>query len=296
MTQVHPELTRWRTGSAELAYTDSGGDGDALLLIHGGGLADWFTPLADGPTLRRHRVIRLVRAGYTGAPPPDGLTVGDHSEHTAALLRRLGATPAHVVAHSSGSTVALQLAIDHPGLVRTLTLCEPPLVDALTAPGDHELLHAEFGPVIGSVMAAIARGDLPAAFDTFMTLVCGPGYRRVMTDTLGAELVEDAVSRCRYFFTDESRAVSAWDVDPAALAHLRPPVLLVQGGASPPPVHRLIAHLAGLIPGSTIATIADANHLLPLTDPTELGRVIDDFCRSSPTRGPAVVPAAPGRP
>jgi pimeloyl-ACP methyl ester carboxylesterase len=282
--QLRPELTRWRTGPVELTYTDSGGDGEAMLLLHGGGLADWFAPLAANPTLRGNRVIRLVRAGYTDAPVPDGLTVNDHSEHAAALLRHLGAAPAHVVAHSSGCTVALQLTIAHPGLVRTLSLCEPPLVAALADPDDHELLRTQFGPAIGSAIAAISRGDLPTAFDTFMALVCGASYRRVMTDTLGADVVEDAVNRCRYLFTQESPAINAWTFDPAALTHLNPPVLLIQGGASPPPVHRLIAHLAGLIPNATIATIADANHLLPLTEPTELGRIVDNFRRSSTTR------------
>jgi pimeloyl-ACP methyl ester carboxylesterase len=281
---LRPGLTRWRTGAVELTYTDSGGDGDAMLLLHGGGLADWFTPLAANPTLRGNRVIRLVRAGYTDAPVPDRLTVNDHSEHAAALLRHLGAAPAHVVAHSSGCTVALQLTIAHPGLVRTLSLCEPPLVAALADPDDHELLRTQFGPAIGSAIAAISRGDLPTAFDTFMTLVCGASYRAVMTDTLGAAVVEDAVNRCRYLFTQESPAINAWTFEPAALTHLRPPVLLIQGGASPPPVHRLIAHLAALIPNTTTATIADANHLLPLTEPTELGRVVDNFRRSSTTR------------
>jgi pimeloyl-ACP methyl ester carboxylesterase len=281
---VRPELIRWRTGTVELTYADSGGDGEAMLLLHGGGLADWFTPLAANPALGGNRVIRLVRAGYTDAPVPDGLTVNDHSEHAAALLAHLGVAPAHVVAHSSACTVALQLTITHPGLVRTLHLVEPPLVAALADPDDHELLRAQFGPAIGSSIAAISRGDLAAAFDTFMTLVCGPSYRRVMTDTLGADVVEDAVNRCRYLFTQESPAINAWTLDPAALAHLRPPVLLIQGGASPPPVHRLIAHLAALIPNAAIATIADANHLLPLTKPAELGRVVDDFCRSSTIR------------
>lgn len=251
-----------------------------MLLIHGGGLADWFTPLAAEPALRHHRMIRMVRAGYDGAPAPHGLTVGDHSDHAAALLRDLDAAPAHVVAHSSGCAVALQLALDHPGLVRTLSLCEPPLIDALAAPGDHEMLHAAFGPVIGAAMAATARGDLATAFDTFMTLVCGADHRRVMTDVLGADVVEDAVKHCRYFFTEETPAVNAWTVDPATLGRLRMPVLLVQGGASPPPVHRLVARLAGLIPGATVATIAGANHLLPLTAPTELGRVLDDFIQA----------------
>ncbi|MEU4425750.1 alpha/beta hydrolase [Actinoplanes sp. NPDC024001] len=277
-------MTRWRTATADIAYTDSGGDGETLLLMHGGGLADWFTPLAGDPVLKRHRVIRLVRAGYTGAPAPHGLTIADHAEHAASLLSQLGATPAHVVAHSSAAAVALQLAIDNPAAVRTLSLCEPPLVDALADPADLELLHAQFGPVMGAVMAATARGDAPAAFDAFMTLVCGPDYRRVMTGALGPAVVEEAMNNSRYFLTEEAAALTAWTVAPAALARLSPPVLLVQGSASPPPTHRLIAHLAGLIPGSTIATIAHANHLMPLSDPAELGRVIGDFCRSAPQR------------
>ncbi|GAA4606393.1 pimeloyl-ACP methyl ester carboxylesterase [Actinoplanes octamycinicus] len=271
MTQT--TLTRWRA----VAYTDSGGDGEPVLLIHGGGLADWFTPLAAEPALRDHRVIRMVRAGYTGVPAPAGLTVAGHSEHAAALLDHLGAAPAHVVAHSSGATVALQLALDHPEAVRTLTLCEPPLVAPLVDPVDHELLRAAFGPAIGSVMAAAARGDLPAAFDTFMTLVCGPGHRRVMTETLGVAPVADAVARSRYFFAEEMPAVDAWTVEPADLGKVRPPVLLVQGDASPPPVHRLITHLAGLIPGATVATIDGAGHLMPLTDSASLAQLVAGF-------------------
>ena len=80
-------------------HTDSGGHGDALVLIHGGGLADWFTPLAADAALARYRVIRLVRAGYTGTPAPAGLTVTDHAGHAAALLHHLNAAPAHVIAH-----------------------------------------------------------------------------------------------------------------------------------------------------------------------------------------------------
>jgi pimeloyl-ACP methyl ester carboxylesterase len=279
-TLIDPALARWAIGAAQIGYTDFGGDGEPLLLIHAGGFADWFTPLTTTPTLHRYRVIRLVRAGYTGAPAPAGQTVADHAGHAAALLHRLNAAPAHVVAHSSGTPIALQLAIEHPGLVRTLCLSEPPLVDTLADPADHDRLHATLGPALGAAMAATARGDLPAAFDAFMTAVCGPGYRQVMTDTLGAGRVDDAENRCRYFFTDEMPAVNAWTLDPAATGHLRPPVLLIQGSASPPPVHRLITRLAGLIPDATIATIHHANHLLPLTAPTELARLITDFCRT----------------
>jgi pimeloyl-ACP methyl ester carboxylesterase len=258
----------------EIGYADSGGDGEPVLLIHAGAFADWFTPLAAAPALSGNRVIRLVRAGYTGTPAPGPLSPAGNAGHAAALLERLDAGPAHVVAHSSGTVIALQLALDHPGLVRTLTLSEPPLVDTLAAPEDHELLHAMLGPVMGAAMGATARGDLPAAFDLFMTAVCGPTYRQVMTDTLGAGVLADAERSCGYFFTGEIPGLNGWAFEPADAARIERPVLLVQGGASPPPVHRLVARVAGLLPDATIATVDGAGHLLPLTAPAELAGLI----------------------
>ncbi len=266
-------LTPWHIDGAEVSYTDSGGDGAPLLLIHASGSADWFTPLAAEPALDRHRVIRMVRAGYTGGTAPTGLTISDHARHAAALLRHLDAAPAHVLAHSSGTTIALQLAIEHPGLVRTLSLSEPPLVDTLADPADLDVIHAMLGPAIGGAIAATARGDLPGAYDLFMGGVCGPGYREIMTDVLGAERFDEAVRRSGYLFTEEVPAINAWTFDPAAAARLDLPVLLIQGAGSPPVFHRLVARMAGLIPGATVATV-DGNHLHPLTGPARLAELV----------------------
>lgn len=268
-------IERLQLGPAEIAFDDTRGSGPPVLLIHAGVFADWYAPLVPVLADRGHRVIRLIRTGYTGRPAPAGLTIGDHAGHAAALLRHLDAGAAHVVAHSSGTTIALQLAIDHPELVRALCLSEPPLLDSLVAPEDRALVAGMLGPVIGSALAATARGDLPAAFGTFMAAVCGPAYRQVITDVLGPEAVGEAERGCRYFFTDELPAAAAWTFGPEAAAVIRPPVLLVQGGASAPPVHRLVAHLAGLLPDAAVTTINGADHLLPLTAPAELGALID---------------------
>lgn len=45
-------------------------------------------------------------------------------------------------------------------------------------------------------------------------------------------------------------------------------------GESPEVTHRLVARLAGLLPDAQVATIAGANHLLPLTHPAELADLI----------------------
>jgi pimeloyl-ACP methyl ester carboxylesterase len=60
-------------------------------------------------------------------------------------------------------------------------------------------------------------------------------------------------------------------VDPTAVAA---PVLLVVGGASAGPTVRLVDRLAGLLPDAAVATVAGADHLLPLTHPGELAALV----------------------
>ena len=47
-----------------------------------------------------------------------------HAAHCRQLMRELGITRAHIVSHSSSASVALQLALDAPEAVHTLTLME----------------------------------------------------------------------------------------------------------------------------------------------------------------------------
>jgi pimeloyl-ACP methyl ester carboxylesterase len=103
-----------------------------------------------------------------------------------------------------------------------------------------------------------------------MPLVCGPRYREVMDDVLGAAVVDDAVSRSGPFFTSEAPALDAWTFNPAVAR----PVVLVQGADSPPWTHRLIAHLAGLLPQATVETVENASHMMPLTAPATLAALI----------------------
>ena len=264
-------------------YVDHGGGGEPILLVHAGVFGAWFEPLAAGPALEGFRVIRMLRAGYTGGPVPTvHLGMADHARHAATLLETLDATPAHVVAHSSGTVIALQLALDRPELVRSLVLSEPPLLDSLVAPEDLEFLHSRLGPVIGGAIAAAAAGDVAAAFDAFMGAVCGPDHRRVLTTALGAGALPRAEQDARFFFADEIRAAAEWAFDDHIARRIQSPVLLVQGGASNAVVHRLVARLATLLPDVEIATIDGDNHLLPLRSPGALGRLVAEFARRHP--------------
>lgn len=105
-------------------YYEIHGAGPPLVLLHG----NLSTIDVDFgriiPALAKTRQVIAVEQqahGHT-ADIDRPLTIQNWTDDTAALLRSLDVTGADVFGYSSGSAVALQLAIDHPSLVRKLVL------------------------------------------------------------------------------------------------------------------------------------------------------------------------------
>jgi pimeloyl-ACP methyl ester carboxylesterase len=254
---------------ATVAWDDAG-SGEPTLLVHAGGFGAWFAPLA---TRLPGRVVRLLRAGYTGGRPPSrSLAITDHADHAAAVLDALDTGPTTVVGHSSGSVIVLELARRRPDLVHRTVLVEPPLIDVLLDPDDLDRVHERFGPAMGQAFGAVARGDLGAALDSFLAAAGAPGWRTALRSALGPDALARAERDAAYFFTGEIPAIGAWT--PGDLGTIRAPTLLVQGGASQIATQRLVARLAGHLPGARVATVDGADHLLPLTHTRELATLV----------------------
>lgn len=265
---------RLDVGDATVQFSDRG-EGEPILLVHAGAFAAWYPTLADEEALIGFRLVAPVRAGYDSTTPAPGrhLTIADHAGHCAAVLDSLGVGQAHIVGHSSGSMIGLQLAVDRPDLVRSLVLVEPASALVLLPPHVAE----GFGQAMGSMVETAAAGDLAGAFDTFMRVACAQDYRDVLLPALGPDGLRQAERDCGFFFRDEVAAVQEWTFDAAAASRITHPVVFVQGGASPPMVHGIVARLAGMLGNAQTVTVEGADHLLPLRDPATLAGIVADF-------------------
>lgn len=97
------------------------GSGDPLILIHGGAVDSRFFEQNVGPLAEHFRVIATDLWGHGRTADRDGaFSLASFSADVAGLIERVAGGSAHVLGHSIGSTVALDLAIRRPELVRQL--------------------------------------------------------------------------------------------------------------------------------------------------------------------------------
>ena len=105
----------------------------AIVLIHGdfGDGGDAWAPLVD-QIGDRYRVVVLDRPGFRGEHVPEGrLTIAGDAQHAFQAIRAEGIDAMHLVGHSYGGLVAIEMAVQSPDLVRSLHLIEPPLLRLL---------------------------------------------------------------------------------------------------------------------------------------------------------------------
>ena len=118
-----------------------------LVLIHGAGGShlDW-PPALRGWVSRRTYAVDLP--GHGRSPLPARQSVAEYSAWLSGLLSELEAPPLILVGHSMGSAIALDLALDAPGLVSGLVLIgagtrlpvAPAILDRIVAARDETVI------------------------------------------------------------------------------------------------------------------------------------------------------------
>ena len=244
--------------------------------------ATWAEPLLDQQTLTsRYQLLSYHRAGFAGSGwlqgPP---TMAAHATHCHQLMRELGITRAHVVGHSSSVPVALQLALDAPEAVHTLTLME---AARPAAPTDAE---RQFGTDV--VLPAVQRfrtGDKAAAVDIFFRGVFGPGYRPALDHGLPGAFGQ-ALADADAFFTQEIPAIQQWPFTEDDAHRIQQPALAVLGTASPPMFAERQKLLLHWLPNAEPLDLPGLTHLLHAQDPAAVAEGLTRFFARHPIPEP----------
>jgi pimeloyl-ACP methyl ester carboxylesterase len=272
-------MERAGVDGAELEFEVTG-TGEPVLVIHGAWIAEAYAPLCAEPALNsRYRLVRYHRRGYAGSSPVRApFSLAEQAADCRALLRHLGIDRAHVVGHSSGGNIALQLALDAPEVVHSLALLEPGLFDVPSG----ALLAEAFGPALERYGA----GDKEGAANSNLCWAIGPDYRDWL-DRLIPGAYQQLVADADTVFGVELPSVQEWRFTREDARRITQPVLGVLGAESAsiwPGWNEVQERLRDWLPQTEPFMLAGANHSLQEKDPRGAAEAIAAFLSRHPMR------------
>ncbi|WP_433465569.1 alpha/beta hydrolase [Spirillospora sp. CA-128828] len=211
------------TEGADIVY-DHQGDGPLLLMISGGGGEAAQYARISAILAPHYTVVSYDRRGNsrsTGDTTID-LDMAQQARDAAAVIRAMGHDDAYVFGNSGGANIALQLATDHPAVIRRLVAHEGPtmplLPDADTWLAFTDRVHTTF----------TAHGAA-AGFKVFATGLVGfdttPQQARVAAG-------EEMSPNTEFFMAREYLPISRYNPDLDTIRRNRVPLVTAAGSES----------------------------------------------------------------
>jgi pimeloyl-ACP methyl ester carboxylesterase len=262
----------------DIHYLDRG-EGIPVVFVHGG-VGDFRTWEGQMDAFsRNHRVIALSRRyawpNEQIAGEANDYGVMPHAEDLAEFLTALELGPVHLVGHSYGGYTALLTALEHPDLVRSLTLGEPGVMSMLAYVADGAALGSEFGrDVLAPTAEAFANGDDQKAVEHFIAGVLDDEQFYVNASAEQRQVMMDNAFELKGICSTENPFPP---LVADAVSQLQTPTLLIKGEKSPRLFIEIVNVLNRFLENSELATLADASHGLEYENPGEFNRIVLDF-------------------
>jgi len=215
-------------------------------------------------------------------------TVSQHSKDLTEFINALDAGAVNLIGSSYGGYAALLTAINHPGLVNSLVLGEPPVIPLLVSNVDNplqalSLLLRDFSAgksflkfgmqAMDPAKKQLGKGNIKEGVSLFADGVFGKGAYEQLPEEVKA------------YIMDNAPALKAELLGPGfphgfpkkEAATLQVPTLLVYGGKSPRFFHSISDKLYKLLPNVQRLIIPDASHDMHGENPEAYNEKVLEF-------------------
>jgi 3-oxoadipate enol-lactonase len=250
-----------------ISYTDSGGDGQAVVLSHGFLMdSSMFDPQVAA-LAPEFRVITWDERGFGGTAATEPFSFWDSAADVLGLLDHLGIERAVLGGMSQGGFISLRAALKAPDRVRALILIDSQagLEDPAAVPAYEQMeqIWMEQGPApVQDVVAAIILGQPDGPVDY------APWFAKwASADKDGFRLA--------------FRCLMDRDDITGRLGEIGCPALIVHGTADAAiPMERAEAMRAGLAGPVTMVGVEGGTHASNLSHPEQANDAMLEFLRS----------------
>jgi pimeloyl-ACP methyl ester carboxylesterase len=250
-------------GTTRLWYWDTGGPGEAIVLLHpGSGSAEFYPYQQPVFATAGYRVVCYSRRGQFRSEVGADADTCFAADDLLALLKHLAVDKFHAVGNALGGYIGLDVAMSHPDRVLSLVL-------ACSMMGISEPDYA-----------ATLKSLRPKSFDELPMEVkeLGPSYRAADPD--GVAEWKRRHDRSGTRSPVRLRNTFTW----ATLAGLKVPTLLLTGDADlwiPP---SLLRQVGEKIPNSRVVVVPDSGHAVQWEQPKRFNDAVLEFVRSASAR------------
>lgn len=266
----------------ETHYLEAG-EGETLVLIHGGGSGadaegNWSGCIPGYAKAFRVVAVDMIGFGRSAKPDPASYSYGHSNRvrHMIAFLEAIGGgRPVHVIGNSMGGATALGAAIQRPDLVKKLVLMGAAGLDiANPDPAPRQALGSyDYTPEgMRRLVGVLAGPD----FEITDELV---RYRHALTMQPGAREAMGAVH--------EHMKADPMVYPPEAIASVKTPTLVVGGKLDQIAIPARIQGFLELIPNSWGFILPHVGHWVMMEAPQEFVSVTTAFLSDEMFKAPA---------
>jgi pimeloyl-ACP methyl ester carboxylesterase len=255
-------------------YYETAGEGEAMVLSHAGFLDSRMFDGIWEPLARQFRVTRYDMRGFGKSSPVTGPVC--RRDDLARLMDHLGITNAHLVGCSMGGELSLDLALERPELVRSLTLVD-------STPSGFAM-QGEPPRYLFEMFDAVQNGDVDRASELQIRIWIDGQYREPQQVDKGLrkkalEMNRLPVEQKTFLITDMQPANPLTPPAVTRLETVKCPALVIAGSLDNPEVLRAADEMANRIPSAKKVIVDGCAHVPSYEQPEKFLSCLQDFLK-----------------